>query len=164
MQQDISQTPPEPGRETDMALIVRLCGEAMAIPVRHVHEVMDPLPRTRVPRATALAPWLVNVRGTVVPLVDIRDRLRMSREPPADGRIVVLNVEDGGQIHRLALLSDTVEQVAEIDFDRIEPLPEGGSTWPETYVRGACRCNDELVLVLNSEALFRPSGGTALNS
>jgi purine-binding chemotaxis protein CheW len=143
-----------------MALIVRLCGEALAIPVAHVHEVIDPLPRTRVPGASAIAPWLINVRGSVVPLVDIRHQLRMATTGQAHGRLVVLDLVQGHEIHRLALLADAVEEVLEIDPARIETLPEQGSPWPKAYVKGALRRGDDLVLMLDAETLFRPQGGT----
>ena len=139
-----------------MALIIRLCGEALAIPVTHVHEVIDPIPRTRVPRASAFSPWLINVRGAVVPLVDVRQRLQMSTALDDTGRMVVLDVTRAGQTHRLAMLADAVDEVLDIDTAAIEPLPEQGAPWPPSYVTGALRRHGNLVLMLDTEALFRP--------
>jgi purine-binding chemotaxis protein CheW len=142
-----------------LALIVRLCGEALAIPVIHVHEVIDPVPRTRVPRASGFAPWLINVRGAVVPLVDVRHRLRMSIAAGDPGRVVVLDMAQGSQMLRLGLLADAVEEVIEIDPALIEPLPDHGSPWPVSCVTGALRRGADIVLMLDAETLFRPDGG-----
>jgi purine-binding chemotaxis protein CheW len=144
------------GDTNSMALVLRLCGESLAIPVCQVHEVIDPIRRTRVPRAPAFAPWLINVRGSVVPLVDIRRRLRMSTVSDGAGRMVVLDVARGGERQRLAMLADSVEEVLDIDSATIEPLPEQGSPWPPAYVTGALRRDGDLVLMLDTDALFRP--------
>lgn len=139
-----------------IALIIRVCGEALAIPVSHVHEVIDPIPRTRVPRASAFAPWLINVRGAVVPLVDVRQRLRMPVHTANEGRVVVLDITLGADSFRLAMLADEVQEVIDIDPAAVEPLPENGSPWPANYVTGALRRGDDLILMLEPENLFRP--------
>jgi len=155
-------TPPPEEAESglEMSLIVRLNGESLAIPVRHVHEVIHTIPRTRVPNATAMAPWLINVRGAVVPLVDVRRRLKMPPRDHDDGRIVVLDIPRGNESHRLALLADGVEEVMEIDPARIEPLPLKGAPWPVEFVRGSIRRNGDLVLILETESLFEPETGS----
>lgn len=140
----------------EMSLIVRLNGEAFAIPVRHVHEVIHEIPRTRVPNAGGLAPWLINVRGSVVPLVDVRHRLRMPPRLGDAGQIVVLDLPRGDENHRLALLADGVEEVMEIDPSQIEALPQRGAPWPIEYVRGSVRRNGDLVLIIETESLFEP--------
>lgn len=145
--------------EPEMALVVRLGGEALALPVAEVHEVIAPVPSTGVPFASAFAPSLLNVRGSVVPFIDLRQRLRMPSAATKPGRIVVMDLPRNGATIRLALGADAVEEVVEIDPSRLEPLPEGGAPWPETYLRGTLRRGDDMLLVLATEPLFRPEGG-----
>lgn len=152
---DDTETGPE------MSLIVRLNGESLAIPVRHVHEVIHTIPRTRVPNAKSMAPWLINVRGAVVPLVDVRKRLRMPPRDSDDGRIVVLDLSRGSENLRLALLTDWVDEVTEIDPAEIEPLPPNGAPWPGEFVRGSIRRNGDIVLILETESLFKPESASA---
>lgn len=155
-----TEAPPGPARaDPEMALIVRLGGEALALPVTEVHEVIAPVPATQVPFASPFAPSLVNVRGSVVPLIDLRHRLRMPAGATQPGRIVVLDLTREGTTTRLALGADAVEEVIEIDPSRIDPLPEGGAPWPEPCVRGTLRRGDDMLLVLATEPLFRPEGG-----
>lgn len=142
---------------SDMLLIFRLSGEAFAIAVTWVHEILDPIPVTTVPNATAFAPALVNVRGAIVPLIDIRQRLRM---PPVKhgktARLIVLELPVAGVPTRLAIMTDAVEEVAETDLNILETIPDLGARWPESYVKGVARVGDGLAVVLDTETLFRP--------
>ncbi|MEL7172997.1 MAG: chemotaxis protein CheW, partial [Pseudomonadota bacterium] len=60
-------------------LVFRIAGEAFAVPVSEVDEIVDPLGETKVPWAPCHAPSLVNVRGAIAPVVDIRSRLGLGR-------------------------------------------------------------------------------------
>lgn len=156
--------PPSPtiGSDPDMVLIFRLSGEAFAVSVSWVHEILDPIPVAAVPNASAFAPGLVNVRGSVAPLLDIRHRLCM---PPvaagAHARIIVLELPVNGAPTRLAIMADAVEEVIEADLTALEAVPELGARWPEQYVSGVARHGGDLVVLLNTETLFRPDGPTA---
>lgn len=141
----------------EMALIMRLSGEAFGIPVRIVNEIIDPIHITRVPNAPAFAPGLINVRGAVVPVLDLRHRLRMQpSEPQATARIVVIETTLQGETVRLAIMADAVEEVVDVDLGKLEPVPDLGAPWPDIYVLGVLRYPKGLVIVLNGETLFRP--------
>lgn len=154
--------PPGVAAEPEMLLIFRLSGEAFAISVNWVHEILDPMPTTTVPNAPAFAPALINVRGAIAPLIDIRQRLRM---PPAaraaDARVIVLELPVAGAATRLAIMADAVEEVIEADTAALEAIPDLGARWPEAYVEGVARRGDGLVVLLNTETLFRPDGQSA---
>jgi len=148
------------GDQVETILILRLSGEAFGLSVSMVHEIMDPIPVTVVPRASAFAPALINVRGAVVPLVDIRTRLRMEPSRKTESaRIVVLDapVEDG--LIRLAILADSVDEVIEVRWSDREPIPDLGAPWPEAYLLGVTRHRDGIIVLLNPETLFRPNLG-----
>lgn len=146
----------------EMVLIFRLSGEAFAISVSVVHEILDPIPVTRVPTAPAFAPGLINVRGAIAPLIDVRQRLRMPPAAPnAEARVIVLELPVAGAPTRLAILADAVEEVIEADLAALEAVPELGARWPDQYVQGVARRGDGLVILLDTETLFRadaPSG------
>lgn len=142
---------------SEMVLIFRLSGEAFAISVSRVHEILDPIPVTVVPNATAFAPALVNVRGAIVPLIEIRQRLRM---PPAipgpSARLVVLELPVAAVPTRLAIMTDAVEEVVETNLALLEAIPDLGARWPEIHVSGVIRHGDGLAVLLNTENLFCP--------
>ncbi len=149
--------PLRPVAEPEMLLIFRLSGEVFAISVTCVHEILDPMPRTEVPNAPAFAPALINVRGAVAPLVDIRQRLRMKAVPASeDARVIVLELPVNGAATKLAMIADSVDEVIEADLATLEAIPDLGARWPEIYVKGVARHNDGLVVLLDTETLFRP--------
>ena len=82
------------------ALMLGLAGEVFAIDAKQVREILDPIPVTRVPGAKPYVANLINVRGKVIPLADLRLRFGM---PPApitpDSRFIVLEIDLGGDAH-----------------------------------------------------------------
>ena len=144
-------------RATDMILTLRLSDEIFGLPVAMVHEIIDPMPITLVPNAPRHAPGLINVRGAVVPVFGLRDRLRIADAPLSPtARIVVVETEHDGAPMRLAVLADAVDEVIDVDMASLEPVPDLGAPWPETYVQGVLRHNAALVVLLNTDNLFRP--------
>lgn len=142
---------------TDMILTLRLSDEIFGLPVQMVHEIIDPMPITVVPNAPSHAPGLINVRGAVVPLFGLRHRLRIPEAPISPtARIVVIETEHDGASMRLAILADAVDEVIDVDLSTLEPVPDLGAPWPESYVSGVLRHASSLVVLLNTTNLFRP--------
>lgn len=145
------------GGEQEMILTFRLQGEIFALDVACVNEILDPIPQTRVPNADPFAPALINVRGTVTPLIDIRHRLGMAQgRPDEDARFVVLDLTVAGQPTRLAVSVDSVEEVLEADRATLEAIPELGARWPADFIDGVAKHGEELVVLLKTETLFDP--------
>lgn len=141
-------------------LIFGLAGESFALPVSAIHEVIDPLPVTRVPNAPPHAPGLINVRGIVTPLVDVRLRLHIPQPAHSAtrrlGRIIVLELPVGGVMTRVAIRADVVQEVIELRSSQLEILPDLGARWPAQFVRGVARHDGTLVVLLEPETLFAP--------
>ncbi len=151
MAQDLA----DDGRE--MVLIFRLEGECFAMTVDAVHEILDPQDPTPVPNADPFAPGLINVRGVVVPVIDVRRRLGMGPPPCKDtARMIVVEhcIED--TMTKIAFLADMVEKVVEVDLSELERVPDLGTLWPQAYLRGALRREGDLVVVLDTDTLFAP--------
>ena len=108
------------------------------------------------PNAPDHAPGLINVRGKVVPLIDLRVLLGMSRGPNTiDTRIIVIETVMGGEPAIVGLLADKVYEVTEIDLGAIETTPKVGMTWPAEYIRGIGRRDGgDFLIVLNIEGIF----------
>ncbi|MEE4119676.1 MAG: chemotaxis protein CheW [Paracoccaceae bacterium] len=143
-------------------LVFRLEGEAFGLSVDPVHEILDPPEITPVPNAGAFAPGLVNVRGVVVPVLDIRQRLRMPAAAPGpSARIIVLEHEIDGTPCRLAFVADAVEDVIEAGGAALDRMPEIGARWPPACIAGAIRHGPDLVVLLEPSALFAPDAAEA---
>lgn len=153
---------PHTGDMAELALIFRLNGEAFALSVDCVQEILDPIPMTMVPGAPPFAPALVNVRGAVAPVLDIRRRLGMqrpARDAEAAGateRFIVIESAAAGETVRLAIVADAVEEVIETDLAALEPVPELGARWPARFVAGVAQGKSGAVVLLDAEALFKP--------
>lgn len=151
---------PEDSLAEQTLLVFGLSGESFALPVTTIHEVIDPLPVTRVPNAPAHAPGLINVRGIVTPVVDVRLRLRMPErredETRRAGRIIVLELPVGGVRTRVAIRADAVHEVIEAQSAQLEALPDLGARWPSQFVKGVARHDGALVVLLEPETLFAP--------
>jgi purine-binding chemotaxis protein CheW len=150
----------QPGDDAQTMLVFGLSGEAFALPVSTIHEVIDPLPVTPVPNAPPHAPGLINVRGIVTPMVDVRLRLRMPQGAARGGmeaaRIIVLDLPVAGVPTRVAIEADAVHEVLELEQSRLAVIPELGSRWPAAFVRGVARHDDRLVVLLAPDTLFAP--------
>lgn len=145
-----------------MLLIFRLEGESFGVSVNSVHEILDPQDPTMVPNADPFAPGLINVRGVVVPVIEVRRRLRMG---PAEGletsRMIVVEHCVDGSPTKIAFSADAVEKVIEADLTKIEKVPDLGASWPQIYLRGAIRRDGDLVVLLETETLFAPNAAQA---
>ena len=141
--------------QNEMLLLFKLSDEVFAISVMRVSEIIDPIPRTEVPNADPFAPAIINVRGAIVPLLDVRQRLRIpAARRQVDTRIVVIEMALDGVPTKMAILADAVTEVIAADMNALERVPELGARWPKKYVKGVVRHNDELVILLETETLF----------
>lgn len=142
----------------DMVLTFSLDGETFAIPVAHVVEIVDPQPVTRTPCADPFAPGLINVRGVIAPLIDLRQRLGM--KPAVVGqssRVLVLDLMVGGEATKLATLADDVHDITETPMADLETVPELGVRWPVHLIRGVAKKDGALIIVLDVETAFAPT-------
>ncbi|MBD8908989.1 chemotaxis protein CheW [Methylorubrum zatmanii] len=136
------------GDGTLQVVMLRIGSETFALDAGMVREIIDPIPATRVAGARSHLDRIVNVRGNVVPLADIRERFGM--KPAAttpDTRFVVIEVEIDGDPVVVALVADKVFEVREIDFGNQQPVPKVGAPWKPEYIKGIVKCDDEFVIM-----------------
>jgi purine-binding chemotaxis protein CheW len=137
------------------ALTFALQGEIFAIDAEGVREILDLVPITEVPSAPEFANGLINVRGRVVPLADLRVTFGMDRpEADADTRIVVIEIELGGEPAIVGILADKVHDVADIETAAIEEAPKVGMRWRSDYVRGIGKRNGDFIIIPDMGRIF----------
>jgi purine-binding chemotaxis protein CheW len=136
-------------------LTFALDGETFAIEVERVHEVVDPPPVTAVPNAPAWAPAIANIRGNIVPLVDLRRKLAMApRVSIADPRIVVAEVAIEGETTLVGLEADAVYEVFDSTKLDIDDLPRLGTKWRPEFIRGVVKQDQGFVIILDIERIL----------
>lgn len=122
------------------ALTFALSDEIFALNAHIVREILDVIPITDVPGARPFAHGLINVRGKVVPVADLRVKFGMSRgEATRDTRIVVIETELGGENTIVGLLADKVYEVTAILSSSIEEAPRVGMRWRADYIKGVAK-------------------------
>lgn len=145
--------------ETLKALTIGLQDEIFALPAESVREILDIVPITEVPNARPFVGGLINVRGRVVPLADLRVMFGMDRPPPdKDTRIVVIEIDLDGEPTIAGILADRVRDVTDIEQATIEEAPKVGMRWPAEFVRGIGRHGGEFVIIPDMGSIFGAEG------
>lgn len=136
-------------------LMMGLGDEVFAIEAGMVREIIDPIPVTRVAGARPHLPGVINVRGNVIPLADIRIRFGMERRPDtADTRIVVVEIRIDGDPVVVGVVADRVHDVTEISPSEAQQTPRVGLHWRPEYVRFITRWNDDFIIVPDLERIL----------
>ncbi len=134
---------------------LRLGEETLAIPAEVLREVLEPVAITRVPGAPEFCSGLVNVRGTVVPLADLRVTFGMPRSPLGpDARILVLDLVLAGRPAVVGIMADAVHEVTRIDRGTLQDVPAVGTRWPPQLVDAIGTWNGAFVMLPDLPAIF----------
>ena len=156
-EQEVAAGPMLATSNSFMALTFDLDGERFAISVKNVQEVIDPLEMTMVPNADPFAPGLINVRGAVVPVLNLQHRLGIRQtETTADTRFVVIEAKIEGDRTNFAIIADSVHEVFEVEENKIHPAPALGMKWPPEYIIGINQRDGNMIIFLDTEEIFRP--------
>ena len=140
---------------TLQVLMVGLGSEIFAIETDMVREIIDPVAATRVAGARDFLPALINVRGNVIPLADLRLRFGMPRsDDTADTRIVVVEIEIDGDPVTLGIRAEKVYEVTEISSKHTQQTPRLGMHWKPEFIRFITKWNDEFVIVPDIEKIL----------
>lgn len=141
--------------ETDQYLRIGLGEETFAIPASIVREILDLGNMTPVPTANRVVGSLVNVRGRVVPLADLRLRFNIEVKPAnIDSRIVVLEIDIDGEALVVGIIAEKVFEVSALDSMMDDDVPRVGMKWPPEFVKSIGRRNDQFVMVLDLGKVF----------
>ena len=130
-------------------------GEMFAIEAKHVREILDLVAITDVPRAAPFVNGLINVRGKVVPLADLRVRFGMEHRPPTvDTRIVVLELEVDREPVIAGIRADKVHEVVEVAASALQEAPKVGMRWRPEFIRCIGKRGDDFMIVLDIARVF----------
>jgi purine-binding chemotaxis protein CheW len=124
----------------------------------HVGKVLNILEMTRiteVPKAPAYMKGVINLRGTVLPVIDTRIKFGM---PPTEYTtntcIIVLDIQVDGESIQIGALVDAVQAVLEIDKGKIMPPPSIGSKYKSEFIEGVANIDEKFIMILDMDAVF----------
>lgn len=136
-------------------LTYRLEDEIFAVDVAKVREILDYTPATKVPGTPDFMRGVINVRGNVIPVVDMRLKFGLSQtEKTVDTCIVVLEISMDEEEVVLGALVDSVQEVFELEASSIKPPPRMGTKWKTEFIKGIGKRNENLIIILDIDRVF----------
>jgi len=127
-----------------------LATEEYGVEILKVHEIIGMLPITRVPRTPPFVRGVINLRGKVIPIVDLRQRFGMSRDGAEESCIIVV------QVHgiQLGVVVDKVSEVLSIAEADIAPTPSFGSDVSTQYLLGLAKGDGKVRLLIDIDSVL----------
>lgn len=144
--------------EAAQYLTFSLGEEKFAVDVSRVNGISEVMKITRVPKSADFMMGVVNLRGSALPVADLRLRMGMeSVEQTIDSCIVVLEISMDEQEEETVLLGtlvDSVEEVVDMEPGDIEPPPRMGTRLRTEFIKGMGRHDDGFVIILDIDRIF----------
>ncbi len=155
----------ETAAELSQYLTFKLDEEFFTVKVHNVREILEYVKITKMPDSPPFMRGIINVRGSVIPVIDLRQKFGMAGTvPKTSTRIIVLEVERETGSLVIGALADSVKEVIELPPDQIEPPPDMGTRWKKEYITGVGKYNDEFIMVLDINKVFSHTELTLMES
>jgi purine-binding chemotaxis protein CheW len=141
--------------ESSQYLTFKLDQELFAVDISKVREVLEFTTVTKVPRTPDFMRGVINLRGSVVPVVDMRLKLGLTQtEKTVDTCVVITEVEIDGEKTVLGAMADSVQEVIELDASQIVPPPRMGTRINTEVIRGMGKRDDHFLIILDIDRVF----------
>ena len=132
-------------------VVFKLANEEFAIEVSSIEAIIKLQAITIVPHAPAHVVGVTNLRGNIVPVIDLKKRFNLPETVHnADTRIIVAILQDS----KVGMVVDAVSQVMEIEESQIEPTPQITTSIDSAYIRGIVKVDKLLVILLDLAKIF----------
>lgn len=136
-------------------LTFKLAEETFAVDVGKVREILEVTTITRMPQVPDYMCGVINLRGSVVPVIDLKRKLAM----PATDRtvntcIILVEVSHDAETLVLGALADSVQEVVELEPEQIEPAPKIGVSLDTDFIQGMGKHNDQFMMILDMDRVF----------
>lgn len=145
------------GREgqSNQYLTFKLDDEVFALDICKVREVLDFTEVTRVPQVPEFMRGVINLRGSVVPVVDMRLKFGMPKmKKTVNTCIIIVEIDMDGETTVLGALADSVQEVLGLELEQIEPAPKIGTRLRTEFIRGMGKQDDRFVIILDIDKVF----------
>jgi purine-binding chemotaxis protein CheW len=141
--------------ETTQYLTFRLEDELFALDIGKVREVLDFTSITKVPQTPDYMRGVINLRGSVVPVIDLRLKFGMTMaEQTVNTCVIIVEVEMDGEKVVMGAMADAVQEVLDLEPDQIEPAPRIGTKLNTDFIRGMGKHSDQFIIILDIEKVF----------
>ncbi len=136
-------------------LTFRLAEEIYAMEITRVREVLDYTRITKVPKVPEFMRGIINLRGGVVPVVDLKRKFAMGEtKRSVDTCIIIVEVDVENESTLIGTLADSVREVIELNSAQIEPPPKIGSHIRTEFIKGMGKQDDTFIIILDINSIF----------
>ena len=141
--------------ENHQYLTFELDEEIFALSIGKVREVLDYTCITKVPQTPDFMRGVINLRGSVVPVVDLRLKFGLAKtEQTVNTCIIITEIVTGGETVVLGALADSVQEVLDLEPDQIEPAPRIGTRLRTEFIRGMGKRDEQFIIILDIDKVF----------
>ena len=142
---------------TGKYLTFRLAEEDYGIPLRQVKEIIGMMPVTAVPQTPAHVKGVINLRGQVIPVSDLRLRFGMDAIAYNDRTcIIVVDIRGADSTTRMGVIVDAVSEVLNVRKEEIEAAPSFGALARTEYILGMANMDESVKILLDIDRVFDP--------
>jgi purine-binding chemotaxis protein CheW len=136
-------------------LVFTLEGERYGIDVLRVEVVLEYTPITRVPRSAGYLRGVINHRGSVVPVVDLKLKFGFGSTREVEKHsIIVMQAELGGELISIGVLADGVEEVISLEEGELDPTPRLGGRLKAEFIRAIGKKDGSFIMILDMRAVL----------
>ncbi len=136
-------------------LTFNLGDEEYGIEILKVIEIIGLMKITAVPRTPDYVRGIINLRGTIHPVIDLRTKFSMDTiDDTQETCIIVLEIEKNGESEQIGVVVDNVKEVQDISDEEIEDTPSLGSEVDTKFIKGMANVGDKVIILLNVEKIF----------
>ncbi len=141
--------------ETTQYLTFKLDEEIFALDISKVKEVLDFTEITKIPQTPEFMKGVINLRGGVVPVVDMRLKFGMAETVrTVNTCIIIVEVNVEGETTVLGALVDSVQEVMDLEPGQIEPAPRIGTRLRTEFIRGMGKRDNHFIMILDIDKVF----------
>jgi len=136
-------------------LTFKLDAEEFGLEILKVQEIIKMMDITRVPRTPAFVRGVINLRGKVIPVVDLRLKFEMEKREGTDKTcIIVVTVRRGTGSVVMGIIVDAVSEVLDVPGEKIEPPPEFGGVVDTSFILGMGKVGDRVVTLMDVDKVL----------
>lgn len=141
--------------ETTQYLTFKLDDEVFSLDISQVREVLDFTAVTKVPKTPDYMSGVINLRGNVVPVIDMRLKFGMTKtDKTVNTCVIIVEINLDGEKIVLGALADSVQEVIELEPGQIEPPPRIGTRLKTGFIKGMGKREENFIIILDIDKIF----------
>lgn len=144
--------------QTTQYLTFELDEEVFAFEISRVREVLEYGKVTKVPQTPDMLKGVINLRGSVVPVIDLRVKFGMTEaEQTINTVTIITEIQVDQELCVMGTLVDSVKEVIDLTAEDIDPPPKIGTKLKTDFILGMGKKNDQFIIILDIEKIFNSS-------